>query len=1238
MEQQRLFLDTRQSKQPKGTYPYGKNGIQFDMNESTFNEPGFALMAAVVPYTLMGIIETDSKPVLFSTDNTNSAIGFYNPATGLYEGIINDNPISLLNWPNNGDLLGFNVNNYINGESQRNYKGELVIAFSDKTIIPMYLNCDNPSVAQLDDMRLFPINKPPTITLTENLGGTLSAGTYYATISYERTDGTTTQHSEFSDGITLSPGEIGIATDKAITITITNADTNYNFARVSIISKVGGKIKAIELNDPVPVVNSTVQVFFSGDNLSTDIDISELLTPSAIYKKVNAIGQLNDSLYLGGLEKEDEIIDMQPYANLVTLKWKSRLINGVTPPLEHVNGTIKGFMHEEVYAFFIRYRKTRGGFTPAFVLVGPAALPGDLIASAESVAGGEATVVPRYKVEDTIHSFAGVEGECGVWINTVETYPNTIDFDSTPLAGENLRGQPVRHFKMPSLRWCRTNLYPGGTGADYGKGSLDLLGITPANITIPNKYVGIIDGYQILYARRTPANQLVYGQSVVMHGAVDSLSVGTATGGTDIYTTGGNWSASVWHNGKGDYNDDWELPQLRKDTLRFHSFDMLFNKPSITPTFISAHLKLRRDNLRAEGYLEDGDDNGAEMPIVHLIDYTRGNYPVDITPGNYLRKLNPGFYLTNGLSIGRFINSRHEACWATTMAPRPSATDWALNYGDSGIRIKGQSYTEAAVGSPDFEETYLVNLIALKNDLYSNFYSQRLVSAGSTQTLGSLNTVWGGDTYISDYTFHTYGRHDIVDTRGSGHQGIKVIRRFLCETASNVRLRYEIAGNEYSKWYPHSPVSANNSAECYITLLDRSKDPNQFGYNRDFGALNDFISSSIFNPFLEYITKFPYRIHRTGKLSRQAKPRNWRTALPLDFYECQKNMGFIINLEGMDDRLIIHHENALFRTQDKAKLETGILSITLGTGDIFQFEPQPSADAKLGYAGTQHDLACLKTPIGYVFIDAKQGEMFLLKKELASMNTGMDTFLRDALKVTGTNTYTGNGITLGWDQRYKRIMLTVKNDGDPSKSFTASYSVLGKGWVFFHDYLPDMYMHTREQLYPVKHSHVFKAHAGDPGKYFDNTVTKPFFIDIVFPADTEIMAESVNWVSEYLDDSTNQLFNTLTHISIWNSHQHSGRINLLENQPLLSKQIRRTKGSWSFNDFRNELVAKGAKFLMDIFNDFVTTSDAIGVSKAWYDKELLIDTWFCVRFEFDNLSGKTIHLEEVSLNAQKVAR
>src|SRR5690349_17966662 len=64
-----------------------------------------------------------------------------------------------------------------------------------------------------------------------------------------------------------------------------------------------------------------------------------------------------------------------------------------------------------------------------------------------------------------------------------------------------------------------------------------------------------------------------------------------------------------------------------------------------------------------------------------------------------------------------------------------------------------------------------------------------------------------------------------------------------------------------------------------------------------------------------------------------------------------------------------------------------------------------------------------------------------------------------------------------------------------SRSFTMSYAVVGQAWVFFHDYWPDMYIHTRNQLFNAKSSSLFKHHSGVPGLYHqdpgDNR--KPFF-------------------------------------------------------------------------------------------------------------------------------------------------
>lgn len=1025
MKPLRLHMDSRPVETPENSYPYGKNGIQYDLLGAVFNEPGFQKMAAAVPYTLNGRIETDFKPVLMSTDNTNSAIGFFNPDTGLYEPIVDDNPLNLVNWPANGERLGFTLEKYITGESQRNYKGELVISFTDKDKFPKYLNCDNPSISRLDDLRLFPFYTPPRIRLAEGIGGTLSFGTYYVSIGYERNDGTSTPYSEVSEGITITPGDFGNSTDKAILITVTGADTSYNFMRIAVISKIQGKTSAVVLTDWVPVNDGTIDVLYTGDNLSEPITVTEILTPPAVYERVGAIGQLNDALYIGNLEKEIELVQgLQKYVNMARVQWRSALMDATSPTEEHRTGRLKFFMHEEVYALYIRFHKTRGGFTKAFHLPGLPLLSIDNVNSTEATAGGETVAVPKHKVEDCIASFNAITktGTCGPWINAVETYPDDPEFDSSSLGGPNLRNEPVRHHKLPSLRWSKNNLY--SSVSEFGKTQLDGFTLEITALTLPSEYDNLIDGYELLYAKRTPTNMTVYGQAPLMHGTVAASEVGVPTGNANIYTSGGNWKATIAHAGKGDYDDNWELTQVRLDTMRLHPFDVLLNRPSIEPTFISAQYKMRREKLKTEGFLEDGAKDGAHnMPTSHLVDYTRGLNTQSIGTGKTLRKIKTSFYLGIGITAGKFNNVRHENCFAGTLA----GTNWPLNNGEMGFRIRGSDFTEQALIA-DYEETYMVNLIAVKSDVYSSFYSQRLVSAGSFKAMNDFSAFKQGDTFVCDYTFHTYGRHDQIDTEGDGIKGKKVIRRVICESISNIHLRYEIPGNDYSKWYPRTSVAYNNPDQCYITTLDRSKDPNQFGYTKDLNALNDFISSTIFNPFDETINKFPYRVHRLGKLSRQNKARSWRTALPLDYYEMPKNMGPIWNIAGMYDRLLIHMENALFVTQDKAKLDSGVLSITLGAGDIFQFEPQESQQSKLGYAGTIHDLACVKTPIGYIFPDTKQGELYIWSGgKPENMNIGINQFLREYMRLKENNPFIGNGITIGWDQKYKRVLLTVKN-------------------------------------------------------------------------------------------------------------------------------------------------------------------------------------------------------------------
>lgn len=1013
-----LMLDTRPLEQPDGTYPFGKNGIQYDLKGVAMNEPGFERMTAVIPYKINGVIETDSKPVIFSTDNVNSAIGYFNPETGKYEPIFDDSSYSF--------KLGFNVDFWITGEAQRNYLNQITIAFSDKSTFPKWLNCDKPNIKRLEDFRLFPYYKTPTLTLKLVEGGRLRPGSYYAAVKLQKNDGTTTANSSVSLGVIVDGKNQDSFTDQAIALTINNTDEAYDYVIVSIISRIDGITTTVEL-DPVPInMGGPTLVTYTGDNLSQESTLEEILVAPAVYTKVQAMTQLNDALYIVGLDKEQEIADMQPYASQVRVRWVSKLIDAINPPTEHVTGIEKGFMHEEVYALYIRYRLTKGGVSQAFTIPGNIATLSDM----STISEGKVTA-KTFKIRDTIHSHSGFTGETGVWYNETESYPYYDDFNGTSIGGEDLRSTYVRHHKMPSIRWCKENLYPDDP--EYGKTKLDILGLSVSNIIIPDKYKDVINGYEIFYAKRTISNMTVYGQGLLLHGSVKDADKGKLTGTCDIYTTGSNWSSDVKTKSGTSYDRNNNL-QPRLDTMRFHSFDVLLNRPGISPNFISSQLKLSRKGLRKDSMYQDGNngDHDGNTSYVYLVDFTTSMGTATAPEaGRYIRAIKDGGqYSPNSIDVGHFINAHHETAFTAQLL----GLNWPITIQNQGIATDNSGISpDNPLIYADVVETHLINLSALKKDIYSSFFAQTLVTAGNPKALRDSSPFFGGDTFISDYTFHTYGRHEAEDN-WSGftelpYAGKKVVHRFVCESTSNINLRFEEAGNQYSKWYPNTTLVKGDNGVAYPEYWDRNVDPNQFGYNKSLNALNDLVNVTIFSPTRELITSFPFRIHRGGKISRQSKFRSWRTFLPLDYYELQKNMGLPVHMEGMDDRLLIHCENALFATQDKAKLDSGELGVTLGSGDIFQFEPQEAQSAKLGYAGTQHELACVRTPAGYVFTDAKQGEIYLYKGGLRNITGGVGRLLNQHLPtVKGKNPFNGNGITMGWDQKYKRILMTVKNE------------------------------------------------------------------------------------------------------------------------------------------------------------------------------------------------------------------
>lgn len=206
-------------------------------------------------------------------------------------------------------------------------------------------------------------------------------------------------------------------------------------------------------------------------------------------------------------------------------------------------------------------------------------------------------------------------------------------------------------------------------------------------------------------------------------------------------------------------------------------------------------------------------------------------------------------------------------------------------------------------------------------------------------------------------------------------------------------------------------------------------------------------------------------------------------------------------------------------------------------------------------------------------------------------------------------------------------------------SFTLSYSVKDESWVYAHDYIPDMYIHTRQQLFTTSVNNLYKHNDGPPGVYYDTT-PKPFFIDVVFNAEQDILLECVLWVSEFLNSNkTDSSFVTLSHISIWNSTQHSGRIPIQQLWNGLGyDNARRTKGEWVFDDFRDILKENAGDFLKNIFNNYSLDTNKIDDNGTWYSKGLIQDKYIVIRFEFDNSVNGKLVLHDTAVQVIKTNR
>ena len=983
-------------------------------------------------------------------------------------------------------------------------------------------------------------------------------------------------------------------------ISITNGDPSFDLVLVYIISKIAGVTSVVALA-PIIMINGVVNIIYTGLELdSSTASLQDILIPSVIYNQVGTIGQLNDILYIGNL-KINDYNDLQLVANNIKIAWVSNLIQNVDTlnekfqdPNDNSNlsniyqGSMKGFQHEEVYSFYIRFILNTGQTTKAFHIPGNSAI--NYNGSSSPLSENNNTYLalnplnlklnnntvarPSFAYDDYL-AYNGIindgstglnpSGNTGIWYSN-EQY-DILDPYISKIANDGLGNYNVRLHKMPTIRWCYNNLY-GEDGIlrnpSYGITALDMLGIQAsgqdangnqidiltlvANLVnqnlLPREYNSILIGYEILYAERGLGNISVIGQSLSLY---NYNQISSQTNNNLYHTSFPNITQLTQKDLSETTQNTYTI---NYSSIKFHSFDILLNKPQDNYNHLSQQLYfdvLNRDTY--QNWSNSGDipfgvqftnifinfgfylksnitprkSRGNEGPLIGIVDLTNnginyiifdqsGNASVtrltsfsSISPidsNNFIRGINSNItplyvsnnnntsnqkgYITlisknnNNINLYNYGCENHLLFFLNNSLDEPQQTgisfiSYEYQYPSKtfapDLRCNKMASSTTSKGSdpPKKYRIYLSNVLNLSVSQYNSVFNQTLIETGIvffnslTPNSNDYNVSYKGDVFLNNYSFEANSSANPLfpDNNNDGYagsnggNGIKIIYRFICESINPIFFRrnnliQDNQGNIPDRVYDPNQVSSWNltyqgdnllSTSIYNAYWEIYYDPNTWqGYYIPTNSQNDINNISIYIPGYIQPNEFPFRIARSTKLSLQNAFRSWRNFLPLDYYELQKNYGNIVALNGMTDKLMIHTLNSLFYTRDKAAITGGEgtgLPITLTTtnGDIFQFEPQQVQESKLGYLGTLSDLSVSRNPAGYFYVDTRVGEVYMFTPDVFRvgqnkyLNEGNNIFLRQYLKIqtTNNNSYIGNGVFFGYDQKYKRIIMTCKN-------------------------------------------------------------------------------------------------------------------------------------------------------------------------------------------------------------------
>ena len=424
----------------------------------------------------------------------------------------------------------------------------------------------------------------------------------------------------------------------------------------------------------------------------------------------------------------------------------------------------------------------------------------------------------------------------------------------------------------------------------------------------------------------------------------------------------------------------------------------------------------------------------------------------------------------------------------------------------------------------------------------------------------------------------------------------------------------------------------------------------------------------------------------------------WLNYSALDTHTFSRKYGELVDVTAIEsEQLLIRFTDGfeIYNSVDFLRDRLTSSNYELGIGGIFQQRAVSFNSTDLGHAGTQHK-AIVSTPFGHVWVDAKRGKVFILQpggKGMDELSVSMDKWFKEQLpfkilkkypNVNVDRVYNGIGVTLGYDDRGKRVFLTkldyipLRDDMKWSEGdgfyietpdgnikihysneeyfkkayFTIAFSFISESWVSYYSFHPNYY----NSLIDFFQTGVnFSNETVSEGLWTHNPMIssyqvfygKKYPFEIEYPLKSNGASSFLENVSFYLEtrkyynyyDSVNIFGKGFNKSYIYNHFQHSGLLNLVKqesnNMQQWSKYPKYNSdsidvlqseteigGYWSFNNILNHV--KNERSGLPIFlNDDVNVGKEVNSLAMDYRKSLkdrIRGDYFLVRLIQDDFT------------------